>query len=70
MRPLHYFIIVFSRFKCFYDAALTELVNHYANEHYLFRVLRITPKSRVKVCMQWRMSLSPPPSNVASFLPF
>ena len=26
-------------------------------EHKLFLVLRITPKSRAKVCAQWRMSL-------------
>ena len=31
MSPLHCFIIVFSWFKCFYDNALTDLVNHYAN---------------------------------------
>ena len=29
------------------------------NEHYLFLVLGIAPKSRAKVCSQWRMSLSP-----------
>ena len=28
-------------------------------EHELFLVLRITPKSRTKVCAQWRMSESP-----------
>ena len=28
-------------------------------EHLLFLVLRITPKSRPKVCMQWRI-LKPP----------
>ena len=28
-------------------------------QHKLFIVLRITPKSRAKVCTQWRMSLSP-----------
>ena len=28
-------------------------------EHKLFLVLRSTPKSRAKVCAQWRMSLSP-----------
>ena len=27
----------------------------------MFLVLRITPKSRAKVCAQWRVSLSPPP---------
>ena len=32
----------FSWFKCFYDDALTEMVNHYANQT-LFLVLRITP---------------------------
>ena len=35
-------------------------------EHLLFLVLRITPKSRVKVCAQWRMSLSPPGSLLAT----
>ena len=25
----------------------------------MFLILRITAKSRVKVCMQWRMALSP-----------
>ena len=39
---------------------MTELVNHYANRT-LFLVLGIAPKSRAKVCAQWRMSLSPPP---------
>ena len=29
-------------------------------EHLLFLVLGIAPKSRAKVCAQWRMSLSPP----------
>ena len=48
----------FSWFKCFYDYALTELVNHYANRT-LFLVLRITPKSRAKVCAQWRVLNSP-----------
>ena len=28
-------------------------------EHYLFHVLRITPKYMANVCAQWRMSLSP-----------
>ena len=28
----------------------------------MFLVLRIAPKSRAKVCAQWRMSLSPPSS--------
>ena len=31
MRPLHCFIIVFKLIKCFYDDALRELVNYYAN---------------------------------------
>ena len=30
----------------------------------MFLVLRITPKSRAKVCAQWRMSLSPPPGSL------
>ena len=29
-------------------------------EHYLFYVLRVTPKFRAKVWAQWKMSLSPP----------
>ena len=28
-------------------------------EHFLFLVLRITFKSKAKVCAQWRMSLCP-----------
>ena len=36
-------------------------MNHYANRTLIvFRVLRITHKSRAKVCTQGRMSLSPP----------
>ena len=34
-------------------------------EHVLFFVLRITPKSRVKVCAQWRI-LKPPGSLLAT----
>ena len=33
----------------------------------MFLVLRITPKSRAKVCAQWRMSLSPPGSLLATY---
>ena len=33
-------------------------------EHKLFLVQRITPKSRAKVCAQWRMSLSPHPGSL------
>ena len=35
-------------------------------EHWLFLVLWITPKSRAKVCAQWRMSLRPPGSLLAT----
>ena len=42
----------------FYDDALTELVNHHANRT-LFLVLRITPKSRTKVCAQSRVLKRP-----------
>ena len=34
-------------------------------EHWLFLVLRITPKSRAKVCVQWRI-LKPPGSLLAT----
>ena len=42
---------------------MTELVNHYANRTLIVSCTKdyTTPKSRVKVCAQWRMSLSPPP---------
>ena len=30
----------------------------------MFLVLGIAPKSRAKVCAQWRMSLSPPPGSL------
>ena len=33
---------------------------------FAFLVLRITPKSRAKVCAQWRMSLSPPGGLLAT----
>ena len=36
-------------------------------EHLLFLVLRITPKSRAKVCAQWRI-LGPPGSLLAADL--
>ena len=39
-------------------------MNHYANRTFIVLVLRITPKSRAKVCAQWRMSLSPPPGSL------
>ena len=42
-----------------------ELVSHYANQHYLFLVLGIAPKSRAKVCAQWRI-LKPPGSLLAT----
>ena len=50
------------RFKCFNDDALTELGNHYANQTLIVSctILGIAPKSRAKVCAQWRMSLSHP----------
>ena len=35
-------------------------------EHLLFLVIRITPKSRAKVYAQWRMSLGPPGSLLAT----
>ena len=41
-----------------------ELVNHYANRT-LFLVLGIAPKSRAKVCAQWRI-LKPPGSLFAT----
>ena len=44
---------------------MTELVNHYANRTLLFLVLRITPKSRAKVCAQWRIP-KPPGSLLAT----
>ena len=33
-------------------------------EHLLFLVLRITPKSRARVCAQWRILKPPPPSSL------
>ena len=35
-------------------------MNHYANRILIVLVLRITPKSKAKVCVRWKMSLSPP----------
>ena len=46
--------------SAFYDDALTELVNHYAN-----RTLIVSSKSRAKVCAQWRI-LKPPGSLLAT----
>ena len=46
--------------SCFYDDSFTELVNIMRTEHYLFLVLRITPKSMANFWAQWRMSLCPP----------
>ena len=46
------------------DDALMELVNHYANRK-LFLLLGIAPKSRAKVCAQWRI-LKPPGSLLAT----
>ena len=40
-------------------------MKHYANRT-LFLVIRITPKSRAKVCAQWMMSLSQPGSLIAT----
>ena len=48
-----------------YDDALTELVNHYANRTIIVFVLGIAPKSRAKVCAQWRI-LKPPGSLLAT----
>ena len=57
-RTLHCFIKVFLLIKCFNDDALPEVVNHYENRT-LYLVLRITPKSRARVCVQWRISSGP-----------
>ena len=34
-------------------------MNHYTNRTIIFLVLRITPKSRAKVCAQWRIPKPP-----------
>ena len=41
-------------------------MNHYANLHYLFLVLRITPKSRAKVVRAVDDVLKPPGSLLAT----
>ena len=40
-------------------------MNHYANRTLIVSVLRIKPKSRAKVCAQWRI-LKPPGSLLAT----
>ena len=36
-------------------------------EYYLFHVIGIAPRSRAKVCTQWRMSLIPRPFYSTDF---
>ena len=39
-------------------------MNHHANRTLMFLVLRITPKSRAKVCAQWRILKPPHPGSL------
>ena len=66
MSPLYFFIIVFMLIQMFYDDALTELVNQYANRAIVVSCSRIALKSRVNVCAQRKMHLSPHGSLLAT----
>ena len=41
-------------------------MNHYSNRTSIVSLLKIAPKSRVKVCAQWRVSLRSPGSLLAT----
>ena len=50
-----------------FDKTLRIIFLVMRTEHQLFLVLRITPKSRAKVCAQWRI-LKPPDSLLVTDL--